>query len=135
MQDQDRRLSKTHVLVDADKAPLRIIGYHTLTFTTVPQDQLPDDRPKITRGIPIVLLGQIGIDRKYQGVGMGDKLLTDAQFKVNEVADRIFVRALILDARTERLARWYESHEFTRFPGSLRMVKHIDLIQELFVKR
>jgi len=133
MQDQEKRLSSTHVLIDPNVDTVEVIGFHTLTFTTVSQDQLPNDKPKIKRSIPIVLLGQLGIDRSYQGRGLGDKMLTDAQFKVFEVASRIFIRAIVLDARTERLARWYESHEFTRFPGSLRMVKHIDEIQKLFI--
>jgi hypothetical protein len=38
---------------------------------------------------------------------------------------------MMLDARTERLARWYESHDFIRFPNQLRMFKSTVAIRRL----
>jgi len=38
---------------------------------------------------------------------------------------------MMLDARNERLARWYERHDFTRFRGQFRMFKSIAAIRAL----
>ncbi len=131
LQDQARDLSRTMVLVDEKTDAKRILGYHTLVMSQVRQEEIPDDRPKITRGIPVILLGQIGIDAEFQGQGLGDLLLTDVQARVNEISNKVGIRALMLDARNEQLAEWYQKHDFTRFPNSLRMFKSIQSIRQL----
>jgi GNAT superfamily N-acetyltransferase len=131
MQDQERDLSRTMVLIDSEESPKRIIGYHTLVMTQVKQEEIPNDRPRITRGIPVILLGQLGVDVKYQGQGLGDILLMDVQARTDEISRKIGIRALMLDARNERLAEWYGKHDFIRFPGSLRMFKRIEAIRSL----
>jgi len=47
----------------------------TLVMTQVRREEIPHDRPRIKRGIPVILLGQLGIDIKFQGQGLGDLLL------------------------------------------------------------
>jgi GNAT superfamily N-acetyltransferase len=119
------------VLVDEGGDPARIVGYHTLVMAQVRQEEIPDDRPRIKRGIPVILLGQLGVDRGFQGKGFGETLLMDAQARVDEVSRRTGVRAMMLDARNERLAGWYEEHDFSRFPGQFRMFKSIEAIRAL----
>jgi GNAT superfamily N-acetyltransferase len=131
MQDHERDLSRTMVLIDPTNSPKRIIGYHTLLMRQVKQEEIPNDRPRITRGIPVILLGQLGVDINFQGKGLGDILLMDAQARTDEISRKIGVRALMLDARNERLAEWYEKHDFIRFPDNLRMFKRIEAIRDL----
>lgn len=131
LQDQERDLSRTIVLVNETVAPQRVIGYHTLIMSQVRQQEIPHDKPIIKRPIPVILLGQIGIDVAFQGQGWGDLLLTDAQARVDEIAQKIGIRAMMLEARNERLAQWYESRDFVRFPNSLRMFKSIQAIRQL----
>jgi len=80
--------------------------YHTLVMAQVRQEEIPGDRPRIKRDIPVILLGQLGVDPGFQGKGLGETLLMDAQARVDEVSKRAGVRAMMLDARNERLARW-----------------------------
>lgn len=131
MQDHERDLSRTMVLIDPEESSKRIIGYHTLVMTQVKQAEIPNDRPRITRGIPVILLGQLGVDDKYQGQGLGDMLLIDTQARTDEVSRKVGIRALMLDARAERLAEWYQKHDFIRLPKSLRMFKRIEEIRKL----
>ena len=83
LQDQERDLSRTMVLVDE---PTRIVGYHTLLMAQVRQEEIPGDRPRIKRAIPVILLGQLGIDREFQGRGYGELMLMDAQARVDEIS-------------------------------------------------
>lgn len=131
MQDHERDLSRTMVLIDTKNSPRKIIGYHTLVMMQVKQEEIPNDRPRITRGIPVILLGQLGIDNNYQGQGLGDLLLMDVQARTDEVSRKVGIRALMLDARNKRLAEWYEKHDFIRFPSSLRMFKSIEAVRQL----
>lgn len=130
LQDSGKDLSRTMVLIE-EGDPERIIGYHTLLMMQVRQEEIPEDKPRIKRLIPVVLPGQLGVDRAFQGLGFGELLLMDAQARVHEISKRTGIRAMTLDARNERLALWYEEHDFTRFPGSLRMFKSIESIRRL----
>ena len=131
LQDHEKDLSRTMVLID-DRGDLsHIVGYHTLLMRQVKQEEIPGDKPRIKRGIPVIMLGQLGVDRSFQGRGFGDWLLMDAQARVDEISRRAGIRAIMLDARNERLARWYEKHDFIRFPEQLRMYKSIGAIRKL----
>lgn len=132
LQDHEKNLSRTTVLVDeAGDDPARVVGYHTLVMAQVRQEEIPEDRPRIKRGIPVILLGQLGVDSEFQGRGLGETLLMDAQARVDEISRKAGVRAMMLDARNEPLARWYEEHDFIRFPGQFRMFKSIEAIRAL----
>jgi len=131
LQDQESDLSRTMALVNPKESKTAVIGYHTLVMMQVRQEEIPNDRPRITRGIPVILLGQLGIDTKSQGQGLGDLLLMDVQARVDEISQKVGIRALMLDARNERLAAWYEKHDFIRFPKNLRMFKSIQAIRQL----
>ena len=131
LQDHEKDMSRTMVLIDDEADQTRIIGYHTLAMRQVRQEDIPKDKPKIKRSIPVVLLGQLGVDIAFHGRGLGELLLMDAQARVDEISRRTGIRAMMLDARNERLASWYEQHDFVRFPGQLRMFKSIASIRRL----
>ncbi|MEP6637563.1 MAG: hypothetical protein ABJB97_12625 [Acidobacteriota bacterium] len=131
VQDQEKDLSRTMVLVDELTDPARIIGYHTLLMAQVKQEDISADRPRIKRPIPVILLGQLGIDKEFQSRGYGEMMLMDAPARVDEISGKTGVRAMMLDARNEKLALWCERYDFIRFPGQLRMFKSIAAIRAL----
>jgi GNAT superfamily N-acetyltransferase len=131
LQDHELDLSRTSVLVDPDDDPTRVIGYHTLLMQQVEQKSIPNDRPRIKRPITVLLLGQLGVDNRYQRRGLGEVLLMDAQAAAHLISKRAGIRAMALDARNEELAKWYEKHDFIRFPRQLRMFKPIADIRKL----
>ena len=55
------------------------------------QEEIPDDRPRIKRGIPVILLRQLGVSHEFQG-GLGETLLMDAQARVDEISRRACAR-------------------------------------------
>ena len=131
LQDHEKDMSRTMVLIDDVRD---LDTDHRLSHpgnAAGPPRRHPKDRPMIKRTIPVVLLGQLGVDRAFQGSGLGELLLMDAQSRVDEISRRTGIRAMMLDARNERLARWYEQHDFVRFPGQLRMFKSIAAIPKL----
>lgn len=68
LQDHEKDMSRTMVLIDEVNAA-RIIGFHTLAMRQVKQEEIPGDRPKIKRGIPAVLLGQLAVTRLFRDAG------------------------------------------------------------------
>ena len=131
LQDQKLFLGRTSVLIDAAVDPNRILGYHTMLISMVDQDLIAGDRPRIRRKIPVILLGQLAVDLEFQGRNYSNWLLSDVETRTVDVAENVGIRALMLDARTESLACWYEKRDFQRFSDSLRMFKSVASIRAL----
>lgn len=129
MQDQELDLGRTSVLVNGSFDETRILGFYSIAMIYIDQEQIPNDRPKIKRKIPAVLFGQLGVDLEHQGKGYGERLLMDAQAKVLDVSALVGVRAMVLDARNERLVSWYSRYGFLRLEKSLRMIKRVETIR------
>jgi len=129
LQDQKLDLSRTYVLTDLDANPDSIIGYYTITPILVKQEVILNDKPKIKREMPTLLLGQLGVDSRFQRKGFGEMLLLNAESKALTASDLVGLRAIILDARNEGLVRWYSGYGYLRVGEALRMAKIIEVIR------
>lgn len=129
MQDQKLDLSRTYVLSDSVQDRNLIIGYFTITPIHIRQEEMLNDKPKIKREIPALLLGQLGVDTRFQRKGMGELLLLNAESKALMASDLIGLRAIILDARNEDLVKWYAGYGYSRIGNGLRMAKNIELVR------
>jgi ribosomal protein S18 acetylase RimI-like enzyme len=129
LQDQKLDLSRTYVLTDNVADRCRIIGYFTVTPIHVRQEVILNDRPRIKREIPALLLGQLGVDKEFQKRGFGEILLINAESKALMASDLVGLRAMILDARNEDLAAWYSGYGYSRVGIALRMAKNIEVIR------
>lgn len=71
--------------------------------------------------IPVILLGRLGVDERWQGYGLGGDLLVDAVHRSESVAEVIGARALIVDPVDERAREFYRHFGFQFIPGQARM--------------
>ena len=60
--------------------------------------------------VPVFRLGRLAVDRTTQRQGLGGALLLRAADRCIRVADDVGGVALLIDAKNERAARWYESY-------------------------
>lgn len=120
LQDQRKRIAVTHVLVDA-AAPERILGYYTLSTYSVRFDALPVELARrLPRYplVPAVLLGRLAVDRRWQGKRLGEWLLLDAMHRsLTRLAPEVAVYAMVVHAKDERAAAFYERYDFRPFPS------------------
>lgn len=65
--------------------------------------------------IPVILLGQLAVDRSYQGRGLGTDLLIDAGKRALAAAEVIGARAIIVQALDEQAKTFYEHSGFKQF--------------------
>lgn len=65
--------------------------------------------------IPVILLGQLAVDRDYQGKGLGTDLLIDAGKRALAAAEVIGARAIIVQALDEQARAFYERSGFLPF--------------------
>lgn len=109
----DRRAgaSVTYVLERGSQ----IVGFYTLAPHTIESEAapgrlgagLPRQRP-----IPVILLARLGLDRSVQGTGLGGDLLKDALARCAAAADEIGGRAVLVHAKDDGAAAFYQRHSF-----------------------
>lgn len=114
-QDQSRDLSRVYVLADAQ----RIIGYYSISACSVARDELPDStRIAAYRELPFILLGRLAVDKQFQGQGYGDALMMHAFKTTNEAAEKVGIFGMIVDAKHERAAEFYQKFGFRRLSAT-----------------
>jgi GNAT superfamily N-acetyltransferase len=65
--------------------------------------------------VPVFRLGRLAVDNSLQGRGVGGALLLRVADRCIRVAQDVGGVALLIDAKSDRAARWYESY------GALRL--------------
>lgn len=114
-QDQKRGLTRVYVLAEQQQ----IIGYYSICAHSVPTDQLPENvKLGSYQEAPFLLLGRLAVDQRYQGQGYGDALIFHAFSITTEAADKIGTLGIIVDAKDEKAAGFYEKFGFKPLSAS-----------------
>ena len=108
--------AKCFVAAPSD-APARILGFTTLSPASLEYSRTPAVAKKgLARyDVPVFRLGRLAVDKSVQGRGLGGALLLRAADRCIRVAQDVGGVALLIDAKNDRAARWYESY------GALRL--------------
>jgi len=114
-QDADRRVAAVFVLVPTDDNT--VVGYYTLSATTIALAGLPHDvQKRLPRYpyVPATLIGRLAIDSSYRGQRLGERLLTDAFERSLSASANVASFAIVVDAASRS---FYEHYEFRLLPG------------------
>lgn len=118
-----RRSARTWVWVDELDA---VVGYYGLAARKVAREDVPS---RVGRGgpaeIPAVLLARLALSKSLRGQGLGAVQLADALARIVDATQAVAARLVVVDALHERVAEFYKSLGFRRFPGSLLLVQKI----------
>lgn len=118
-QDIRRRVAKCLVAVEI--ATGAVVGFYTLSATSLALAEIPDALAKGLPRYPIVpavLMGRLAVATSAQGRKLGRALLAHA---VEYVATgNIGAFALVVDAKDDAAQRFYERHGFVAISGHPR---------------
>lgn len=112
-QDAKRRISNCFVALDSDGT---IAAYYTLAAASIPLDQLSDAEKKRLPRYPLLpagLVGRLAVDTRFRGRRLGGALIIDAALRASRAEPAVY--ALIVDAKNDAAAVFYEHHGFRRF--------------------
>jgi GNAT superfamily N-acetyltransferase len=103
--------AKTFVAVSPEY-PTRILGYYSVCPASLDYEQTPE---VLRRGLgrydaPVFRLARLAVDRTIQGQGLGTRLLVFAGMRCLAVAKEVGGIALLIDAKNEQVATWYEKY-------------------------
>jgi predicted N-acetyltransferase YhbS len=111
-----------------------VIGYYSLAMGSVDYEEAT---PRIKKGlarhpIPVVVLGRLAVDIRYQKKRLGISLLKDALLKALMVSEHIGARAVFVNAKDDNAKDFYEKHGFCSLPSdSLRLIILIKDIKKI----
>lgn len=113
-QDIRRRIANCFVVVECGTKSLA--GFYTLAMAGVVMTELP---PELVRrlprypSLPAARVGRLAVAEPFRNRGLGGAMLADAAHRILESSAA--AHALIVDAKDEAAARFYEHHGFQRF--------------------
>jgi len=118
-QDRKRNIAIPYVVVDLDDD--NIVGYYTLSTSSIDLGNLPSTIAKKLPNYPIVgvtLIGRLAVDQKYQRLGWGKILLMDALYKSWQASYKVASFAVVVEAIDEKAISFYQRFEFCSFPDT-----------------
>lgn len=133
-QDAKRKIAVTYVLTESNEHA--VIGYYTLSSTSVRLEDLPADTAKKFPKYPLVpatLIGRVAVHQKLRGQGFGGKLLIEALHRSWDSSERVGSAAVVVDAKDDEAVRFYARYGFIRFPSMpQRLFLPMKTIEKLF---
>lgn len=111
----ERQLARTTVLVDPNQ-PKKILAY----YSTAPCECLPPENEAQWKNypnpVPCLRMARLAVDQRYQGQRLGERALVSAITDAVHIHNTATViGGLVVDARDENAARFYEQYGFARF--------------------
>ncbi|KPB16077.1 GNAT family N-acetyltransferase [Pseudomonas savastanoi] len=130
-QDEKRNTSRTFMYLKDGV----LIGYYTLANASVTLDQLSEEQQRRMPRYPMpaVILSRLAVDKSVQKQGLGQRLMADFFRRVYAISKHSGVAFILVDAKDEDAAEYYESLLFVRSKHNpLRLVlSTATIIQEM----
>ncbi len=130
-QQADRDFNRTYVAVLEGSA--RIHGFYSVSSASIDFQNWPEHLRLPRYPVPAMRIGRLAVNRTEQGNGVGLMLLQHAMQLATTTAQQIGLYAVVVDAKHEKAAAFYERYGFTRFPFEpLALFITTDMIRRAF---
>ncbi len=111
--------SRTYVITLEQK----VVGYYCLAVGAVSHEGSPGPiKRNMPNPIPVMILGRLAVDSKFQGYGIGTGLLKDAILRTLSAADIAGIRALLVHAISKEATHFYSRFGFIASPVELTLM-------------
>jgi len=107
----DKGAAKTFLAISKSDGKT-VLGFYSLCPACLQYARAPEIvRKGLARHeIPVFRLGRLAVNRPMQGQGLGGQLILAAGRRCLLAATEVGGVALLIDAKTERAAKWYSSY-------------------------
>jgi ribosomal protein S18 acetylase RimI-like enzyme len=96
-----------------DGASLTIAGFYATCASSVSFAAFPASEKRLPRyPIPVMRIAQLAVDRRFQGMRLGEELLIEALERSILVHEVTGIYAVVVDAIDETARKFYERYEF-----------------------
>jgi len=113
--------SRTFVSIERQSG--LIAGYYCLSASALAREQAAGALARNAPDpVPVILIGRLAVDTRFQGAGVGASLLQDAVLKSAEASRIVGSRAVLVDAIDDGAVAFYRRFGFTAVPRSSRVM-------------
>lgn len=113
LQNEESGASRTYVVC----AGRQVVGYYALAAGAAGHTQVSGRmRRNMPDPVPVMVIGRLAIDTRFQGRGIGSSLLRDAVLRTLRAAEIAGIRAILVHAISENAKRFYEKYGFIASP-------------------
>ena len=113
LKNESSGASRTFVVCSNDQ----VIGYYALATGSVGHRDTPGKvRRNMPDPIPVIVLGRLAIDERWQHAGLGRSLLRDAILRTLSVSQQAGVKALLVHTLSEDAKQFYLRNGFLESP-------------------
>ena len=113
LHNEERGASRTYVV----RSGRRVVGYYALAAGAVAHTYAPGRvKRNMPNPVPVMVIGRLAIDLRFQGQGIGSALLRDAVLRTAHAAEIAGIRALLVHAISESAKRFYVKSGFIASP-------------------
>ena len=113
LQNEKSGASRTYVVC----APGCVVGYYALAAGAVAHlETTTRVRRNMPDPVPVILIGRLAIDSRFQGRGIGADLLRDAVLRTLQAAEIAGIRAILVNAISANAKGFYERYGFISSP-------------------
>lgn len=107
--NEERGASRTYVVCDG----LTIVGYYCLAASGMVRSEAPKPiQRNMPDPIPVVVIGRLATDQRYQGRGVGGAMIKDASLRVLQAAEIHGIRAILVHALSDDARGFYLRNGF-----------------------
>ena len=94
-----------------------VIGYYSLAVGAVAREEASGKvRRNMPEPVPVMILGRLAVDQRWQGKQIGVGMLRDAILRTLAVAEQAGIRALLVHALSEEAKQFYVHCGFHESP-------------------
>ena len=94
-----------------------VSGYYCMSTGSIECNKVPGKiKRNMPNPIPLMVLGRLAVDIKYQGKGIGRGLLKDAVLRTYTISQKVGVKALLVHALTDSAKHFYKRFGFIESP-------------------
>jgi GNAT superfamily N-acetyltransferase len=98
-----------------------VVGYYCFAAGAVRLAEAPKPlRRNMPDPVPVILLGRLAVDQRWQGRGIGKGLLKDALLRALAASLHIGARAVLVHAIDDDARAFYEGFDFVAYPAGTR---------------
>jgi GNAT superfamily N-acetyltransferase len=95
----------------------QVVGYYALAAGAVTHTLAPGRvRRNMPNPVPVMVIGRLAVDLRFQGRGLGSALLRDAVLRTLQAAEIAGIRAILVHALSESAKRFYLKSGFIASP-------------------
>ena len=117
-----KNLSQAFVLLDKEE---NFIAFYTLDSFSITRE-LFEEKQGLPPIIPVIKLGMFGVDKKYQSIGVGKRLLRDAFIKVVEVSNYVGCAGIYLLSQKGAIS-FYQKLGFIKLKDEIPAPMFLDI--------